>query len=548
MSTCCWAFFLMFSYFENGILNVREFKNISIEKLIRLVKEYNPAIERIRSLDINDVDYDNKKRKLKSKLSYITPNCTVTYRDDKNIDKFSGYTYFDIDNKGKIFNSREEVLLYKTELIEKYKDVIKLICISSSGYGLSILVKVENEINHDNFYSIREYICREVFTDVPLDTSTKDKSRAWYVSYDPDCYYNPYAIIEIPENKIENRKGANDNINNSPSELLSFAPSKSKPASNKKYTYQLINISEVLSKLKFRTQVEVENRIFDIKDVEICEVYIPPNYRIPDGKKRMLFSIYIRNLFHLNPEVDADYIFSYINWINEKRTMPGTKMVFSQLIHLFGSIHKSIVDTGVTKHITRTVQKHFKENTISKFEKRRVTREISDLLRIANSINKVQLAKLILEKNRKGAIDNINNSSSELLSIAPIKKVTQKEVLNFINERAKLTNSIGISIRTVKEYWNYEMVDIKEIEKIENERLEITYISKTEREGCPDGDVTDSRRESVSDNQIQDETNSTSISIATDMQPLNEPESKPDWWRSLDYYEETYKELGKEMY
>ena len=509
-------FYLMFSYFEDGISNTKKCKNISVEKLIRLIKEHNPAIEQIRSLDLNDANYKSKKDKLKSKLSYITPNCTVTYRDDNHIDKFSGYTYFDIDNDEKKFDSREKVLLYKNELIEKYKDVIKLICLSSSGYGLSILVKVENEINHDNFYSIREYICQEIFTDIPLDTSTKDKSRAWYVPYDPYCYYNPYAIIDIPENIIENRKGAIDNINKSSSELLPFAPFKNKAVLNKKYTYQLINFGEVLSKLKFRTKVEVSNKIFDIKDVEICEVYIPPNYRIPDGKKRMLYSIYIRNLFHLNPDIEPDYIFSFLNWINEKRTMPGTKMVFSQLIHLFGSIHKSIIDTGLTKHTIRTVQKHFKENTISKFEKRRETRGISDLLRISNSINKVQLAKQILEENRKGANDNINNSSSELLSIAPFKKVTQKDVLNFINERAKLTNSSGISIRTVKQYWNYEMMDIKEIEKIENDRLEITYILVSENEQPNDNTNGDTASNiGVSDTQIQDLTEKVGIILAS---------------------------------
>ena len=471
----------MFSYFEDGILNTRKYKNISIEKLLRLIKEYNPAIAEIRQLDLNDPKYKSKKDKLKSKLSYITPNCTVTYRDDKHVDKFSGYTYFDIDNDKRIFNSREEVLLYKNELIEKYKDVIKLLCISSSGYGLSILVKVENEINHNNFHCIREYICKYVFSDVPLDSKTKDKSRAWYVPYDPDCYYNPYAIIEIPDNTDISKKSANDNIINSPSELLPIAPSEKNKTVKKKYAYDLINIGEVWSRLKFRTEVEVQNRVFDIKDVPICEVYMPPGYRIPDGKKRTTFSIVIRNLFHLNPGIEPDYIFSYLYWINENRTVPGTKMEVSQLIHLFGSIHKSILETGLTKHTTTIKRKHFKRNTISKLKKETVTREITDLLRMSNSINKVQLAKQILEEKRKSANDNIINSSSELLPIASFKKVTQREVLNFINERAKQNDTRGISIRTVQEYWNYDTVDIKEIERIENERLEITYIPKTEQ-------------------------------------------------------------------
>ena len=132
----------MFSYFEGGISNAKKFNNISIEKLLSLIGKCNPTIEKIRELDLSDPDYKCKKDKLKSKLAYITPNCTVTYRDDSHIDKFSGYTYFDIDNKDKIFKCRQDVLNYKNDLIEKYKGIIKLICISSSGYGLSILVKL----------------------------------------------------------------------------------------------------------------------------------------------------------------------------------------------------------------------------------------------------------------------------------------------------------------------------------------------------------------------------------------------------------------------
>ena len=100
---------------------------------------------------------------------------------------------------------------------------------------------------------------------------------------------------------------------------------------------------------------------------------------------------------------------------------------------------------------------------------------------MSNSINKVQLAKQILEENRKSANDNIINPLYELLSIAPIKKVTQREVFDFIKERATLTNTKGVSIRTIQTYWNYDFVDIQEIERIENERLEITYIPKEEQ-------------------------------------------------------------------
>jgi hypothetical protein len=43
----------------------------------------NPIIQKIRNLDPNDIDYEIKKKKLKQRLPNITPNCTVSYRDDR---------------------------------------------------------------------------------------------------------------------------------------------------------------------------------------------------------------------------------------------------------------------------------------------------------------------------------------------------------------------------------------------------------------------------------------------------------------------------------
>ena len=137
-----------------------------------------------------------------------------------------------------------------------------------------------------------------------------------------------------------------------------------------------------------------------------------------------------------------------------------------------------------------------------------VTRELTDLLRMSNSINKVQLAKQILEEKRKSANDNIINPPSELLSFAPFNKVTQREVFDFIKERAKLTKSKGVGIRTIQTYWNYDIVDIQEIERIENERLEITYIPKEEQieslEDVPHV-VTTTEHSGVLDTQIHDQ-------------------------------------------
>lgn len=185
---------------------------------------------------------------------------------------------------------------------------------------------------------------------------------------------------------------------------------------------------------------------------------------------------------------------------------------------------------------------------------------------MSNSINKVQLAKQILEEKRKSANDNIINPPSELLPFASFKKVTQKEVHDFIKERSKLTNTKGVSIRTIQTYWNYDMVDVKEIERIENERLEITYIPKDEKVESSEHVrhvVVIAHNSGVLDAEIQDETEK-----ATEHKPeaesmaeqeeyesefeakyFSDLEDKPNWWQSLDYFIENYgDECAKEMY
>ena len=106
----------MHSYFKDGIADCTPCKKISIETLVKEIKANNtPTIQKIRALDFKDINYDADKRKLKQHLPNITPNCTVSYRDQHHIIEFSGYIYFEVDD----LDCAAE---YKTQLINKYKD------------------------------------------------------------------------------------------------------------------------------------------------------------------------------------------------------------------------------------------------------------------------------------------------------------------------------------------------------------------------------------------------------------------------------------------
>lgn len=117
----------MFSYFKNGIKDCQPSNNITIEALVKEIRNNNHStIQQIRSLDKEDIGYEKKKKSLKQQLPYITPNCTVSYRNDEHIIQFSSYMYFDIDHVS-------DALSYKKELLDKYHGYITMLCTSSSG-------------------------------------------------------------------------------------------------------------------------------------------------------------------------------------------------------------------------------------------------------------------------------------------------------------------------------------------------------------------------------------------------------------------------------
>jgi len=374
----------MFSYFNEGISDCVPSKKISIEKLIKEIRQNNnPNIQAIRALDPTDEKYDARKRQFKVSLPNITPCCTVSYRNDKSIVEFNGYMYFDIDKL-------EDAENLKNELVAKYREYICMMCVSCSGRGLSFLVKVENEVTVTNFTSIREYLSTHIFPDLKLDPQTKSKSNAWYISYDPNCYYNPSSVVDIPEQYLHDQekklnKSAKFNIINSSPDCLKTAL----------YHYESIHISEVLKKLKFKTEVPVKNRIFDLYPIDYCEVYLPPNYKIPDGSKKLVFSHVIHNLVYLNPDVEPDYIFSYIKWLNQTKTV--TPAVFKDLIRHFNYVYYTIKNTGEIHPQVRIKYFHCRPDTISVFEKKRLGKRMTALYKKSETINLITYAKQLLE-------------------------------------------------------------------------------------------------------------------------------------------------------
>ena len=418
----------MFSLFEKGIKDTKCSKFISFSDLVRIIRN-NPnagKIETIRALRKNGDDY---YKALKSELPNITPTCLVKERnlDDANFDnnfvQFSQYLYFDIDR----WNPEE----YKSYFIKKFSHSASLICISSSGGGISVLFKVKNIITSYNFNEIWQKVRDTVLSEETIDVRCKNISRAMFISHDPEVFYNYENEIEL---EIKNPDEG--------SEKKTVKQSKTcKKLNNRLISpFSIISIDKVLQKIILRTSVPVINPVVDFKPVEYVEVYIPKH--IKDGTKHVIYTSMIHALVHLNPSVESEYIFSYMFYVNSRFAKP--RMEKREFIRLFNMVYNGIKDTGKT-NVKKTIKfVHFNPGCgLSVKQKIEISNLLNGLKRRNDSIEKINNAKLKLEQTGR--------------------KITQKGIA----EISKL------SPKTIRTHLYSKMTDINEfVDTINNSVIE----------------------------------------------------------------------------
>lgn len=416
----------MFSYFENGIFDTNCNRFIDLPELVKKIKNNTNAdlIEEIRTLRRNG---DEFYKKLKKQLPNITPNCLVNRRSldedsfSSNFIKSSGYIYFDFDTT----NPDE----YKDYFIRKFGHLASLVCLSSSKGGISVLFKVKNEITNDNFKLIRSQIKDTILTGEPIDPSAGGFGRAMLISSDTQVYVNYENEIEIsiPEIQTEPIKKEGKQSNSS-----TFITNRLNSP------FSVLSIDKVYEKLITSTQVEVINPVVDFKPVEFTEVFIPEI--IKDGTKHTIYQSMIHHLVHLNPDIEKEYIFSFLFYVNNRFAHP--KMERKELIRFFNLVYNGIKRTGVAKHQQYTKFVHFNPNCdISKEDKIKISNTLNGYHRRNISIKKIQAAKSELEQSGR--------------------KLTQKNIVEVS----------GLSPKTVRAHFNSTEIDMDEMVKLINDSV-----------------------------------------------------------------------------
>jgi len=412
----------MFSYFEKGIINLIPSKTIDLGQLVKLIKT-NPKqslVNEIRELRLKG---DQTYKKKKTFLNYITPNCSVKKRSLKEEEDYtknfiapSSYIYFDFDD---VVNAQE----YKHYFISKYGHLVSLVCLSSGAGGISVLFKITNIIDNNNFYDIWEIIKTTYLKEEEVDIKCKNIGRAMYLPYDTEPFvnYENEITVDIPLSKEKNtsKKQLNQSILNK-----KYNNTLIEPLSN-------IDFEEFMDKIVTKTPVVVNNPIVELFASERMDVTFPREIR--DTKKHSIYTIMIHKLIYLNPQLPSSYLFSYLNFINNYFGKPP--MEFKKLIDLFTFVYSSIKnDENYEFKNKKYKYVHFNNNSkLSGEEKRNLACKINGKKRSNTSIEKIITAK------------------EELKSQG--LKITQKA----------LAEKTGLSISTIKRHINSEPVDLEKL-------------------------------------------------------------------------------------
>jgi len=176
-----------FSFYKGGIWVTKPTREIDIPKLKELVSNgtYKVVVEKIRSLKIKEAQREFKRTS--NQMDYVTIGGTFHSRGKAQIATVSGLCCVDIDD----IKNVEEM---KRKLMEN--KFVHFCFISPSGKGLKVVAKIPPDATKYEAYFI-SFANSLGIKPESLDTSTKDISRACFLSYDSEPYYNPDSEIWV---------------------------------------------------------------------------------------------------------------------------------------------------------------------------------------------------------------------------------------------------------------------------------------------------------------------------------------------------------------
>lgn len=401
----------------NKLKTIKYYTNevITIEQLQQQVKN-NPQqnlIKEIRSLVYKSDEYNFKK----SKLNAITPHILTKGLKNSDIQGFTNYLFYDIDN----INTIEEL---DNEIERALKTLpIAFLQKSVSNRGYHFLIKIEdNLINIDNFQSIYEFVFKQIKDKgFNLDNSAKGLSRKMIISSDEYCFMNKE--VSLPINKVS--------LNN----FISLNKSKGSVEEKNRVlggndtfdNFKLIDIHSLLKEIKVESRFDIEG--YKIEEIDYYRIRY--NQIISDGNKHSTY-IRIMNALHwLNNDITPQQVYSLLHYMNKRSINP--------------------MDNNYLKKYVNNICKRIKE-TESYLE-----------LKTRKKIIHLDMKMESKDREKMGGI--INGKRRQNVSISLIEEARLEcSEKNIIPTQKVIQEMTGLGIATVKRNWNKKMNDLDNIQ------------------------------------------------------------------------------------
>ncbi|TXI14830.1 MAG: hypothetical protein E6Q66_04745 [Pedobacter sp.] len=164
-----------FSFYRNGITQKIPSLEMNVEDAIRIIRseKYKTDIDRLRNSSDPHV-----RNVIKKNLDYFTFSGKFKKRLTESLIEHSGIICLDFDDI-----NTEEYFDYVCQ-----QDFTLACFRSPGGKGLKVLVKIQPHLHLQSFLALTKFF--EVASLI-VDKSGKDVTRACFVSYDPQAYFNP---------------------------------------------------------------------------------------------------------------------------------------------------------------------------------------------------------------------------------------------------------------------------------------------------------------------------------------------------------------------
>ena len=166
------------SYYKN-VKTVAPTKTVDLFKVLDSIRDgtYKPLITKVRLY----IDNKESRDKEKKKLPLVGFGGTFKTRGNENLIQHSGLAILDFDHLDNVNLVKEKVKNDKYTLAA---------FVSPSGDGLKVIVKIPFVSNNEDYRSFYIELQNHYNQYGQTDDSTKDISRATFLSYDSDLYLN----------------------------------------------------------------------------------------------------------------------------------------------------------------------------------------------------------------------------------------------------------------------------------------------------------------------------------------------------------------------